>query len=207
MKKMSWLFLMFAFPAVLLAQGTFRVAGKVIDAVTQQPLQGASVFCQNTTIGTVSNAEGNFHLTLNNGGYDLAVSFMGMETQSIRISDNMPEVSSLVIEMKAKEKSLEEVAIVATTEVRNGWEKYGGFLKDNFIGKTANSKECTIDNPEVLRFFYSKKKNRLKVITDSILVIRNKALGYTSSTLLCMNTTMVKHCTPGFLFMKKWKVP
>ncbi|MBX2922398.1 MAG: carboxypeptidase-like regulatory domain-containing protein [Chitinophagaceae bacterium] len=178
MKKMSWLFLMFAFPAVLLAQGTFRVAGKVIDAVTQQPLQGASVFCQNTTIGTVSNAEGNFHLTLNNGGYDLAVSFMGMETQSIRISDNMPEVSSLVIEMKAKEKSLEEVAIVATTEVRNGWEKYGGFLKDNFIGKTANSKECTIDNPEVLRFFYSKKKNRLKVITDSILVIRNKALGY-----------------------------
>ncbi|MBX3254369.1 MAG: carboxypeptidase-like regulatory domain-containing protein [Chitinophagaceae bacterium] len=178
MKKITWLFLMFALPAALLAQGTFRVAGKVIDAATGQPLQGASVFCQNTTIGTASNAEGNFQLTLNNGGYDLAISFMGMETQSVRISDNMPDVGNLVIEMKAKEKSLEEVAIVATTEVRNGWEKYGDFLKDNFIGKTANSKECVIENPEVLRFFYSKKRNRLKVITDSVLVIRNKALGY-----------------------------
>lgn len=178
MKKITWMFLMFALPVFLFAQGTFRVAGKVIDAVTKQPLQGASVFCQNTTIGTASNAEGDFHLVLNNGGYDLAVSFMGMETQSIRISNNMPEVSNLVIEMKAKEKSLEEVAIVATTEVRNGWEKYGDFLKDNFIGKTGNSKECTIENPEVLRFFYSKKKNRLKVITDSIIVIKNKALGY-----------------------------
>ncbi|MGN6438990.1 MAG: carboxypeptidase-like regulatory domain-containing protein [Agriterribacter sp.] len=178
MKKITWLLLLFTLPVVLMAQGTFRVAGKVIDASTKQPLQGASVFCQNTTIGTVTNADGDFHLMLNNGGYDLAISFMGMETQSIRISNNMPEVNSLVIEMKPREKSLEEVAIVATTEVRNGWEKYGTFLTDNFIGKTANSKDCVIENPEVLRFFFSKKKNRLKVITDSILVIRNKALGY-----------------------------
>src|SRR5688500_2906729 len=85
MKKFTWLFLMFTLPVVLMAQG-FRVAGKVIDASTRQPLQGASVFCQNTTIGTVTNADGDFHLMLNNGGYDLAVSFMGMETQSMRIS-------------------------------------------------------------------------------------------------------------------------
>lgn len=150
----------------------------MVDAASKQPLQGASVFCQNTTIGTVTNAEGEFQLTLNNGGYELAISFSGLETQSVRITNSMPEVANLTIEMKPKEKSLEEVAIVATTEVRNGWEKYGDFLKDNFIGKTANSGRCEIANPEVLRFFYSKKKNRLKVITDSVIVIRNNALGY-----------------------------
>lgn len=166
-------------PVVLFAQGNFRVSGKVLDAATKQPLQGASVFCQNTTLGTVTNADGEFHLTLNNGGYDLAISFTGLETQSVRISNNTPDIGNLTIELKPKEKSLEEVAIVATTEVRNGWEKYGDFLKENFIGKTGNSKQCVIENPEVLRFFFSKKKNRLKVITDSILVISNKALGYT----------------------------
>lgn len=165
-------------PVTLWAQGNFRVAGKVIDATTKQPLQGASVFCQNTTVGTVTNADGDFQLMLNNGGYELAVSFMGLETQSVRITNNMPDITSLLIEMKPKEKSLEEVAIVATTEVRNGLEKYGDFVKENFIGKTANSKQCVIENPEVLRFFYSKKRNRLKVITDSVVVIRNSALGY-----------------------------
>lgn len=166
------------FPIAVFAQNNFRVAGKVIDSATQQPLQGASVFCQNTTIGTVTNAGGEFQLNLSNGGYDLVVSFMGLETQSIRISNTMPEAASLVIALKQKEKSLEEVAIVATNEVANGWEKYGAFLTDNFIGKTANSKECEIENPEALRFFYSRKRKRLKVTSDSVLVIRNKALGY-----------------------------
>ncbi len=169
----------FLLPVFLFAQTHFRVAGKVIDSATQQPLQGASVFCQNTTIGTVTNADGEFQLSLGNGGYDLVISFMGLETQSVRVSNTMPEVAALVIELKQKEKNLEEVSIVATTEVQNGWEKYGQFLTDNFIGRTISSKDCVIENPEVLRFFYSRKRKRLKVITDSVLIISNKALGYT----------------------------
>ncbi|MCC7525216.1 MAG: carboxypeptidase-like regulatory domain-containing protein [Chitinophagaceae bacterium] len=161
-----------------ISQESFRVAGKVIDALTQQPLQGASVFCQNTTTGTVTNADGEFRLTVSNGGYDLVVSFMGLETQSLRISNTMPEVSNLTIALRQKEKSMEEVAIVATNEVANGWEKYGQFLAENFIGKTANSNECSIVNPEALRFFYSRKRKRLKVTADTTVVIQNKALGY-----------------------------
>lgn len=178
MIKIIQLLTVLLLPAFALAQGSFRVAGKIIDSLTQQPLQGASVFCQNTTIGTVTNANGEFRLSLSNGGYDLVISFMGLETQSVRISNTMPGVTDLTIALKQKEKSLEEVAIVATNEVANGWEKYGQFLTDNFIGKTANSKECVIENPEVLRFFYSRKRKRLKVTGDSVLVIHNKALGY-----------------------------
>src|SRR5689334_19230993 len=122
MVKLVRILIFLLLPATLWAQGNFRVAGKVVDATSKQPLQGASVFCQNTTIGTVTNAEGEFQLVLNNGGYELAISFSGLETQSVRITNSMPDVASLVIEMKPKEKNLEEVAIVATTEVRNGWE-------------------------------------------------------------------------------------
>jgi hypothetical protein len=179
MLKKHYLLLLIWLPLFSLAQVSFRVTGKVTDASTKQPLQGASVFCQNTTIGTVTNEEGMFNLTLNNGGYDLVISFSGFETQSLRINNTMPEAANLSVELAPKEKSLEEVAIIATNEVKNGWEKYGKFLLDNFLGKTANAQQCLIENPEVLHFFFSKKRNRLKVTADSLLVIQNKALGYT----------------------------
>ena len=98
MQKVFKLLPLLFLPVMLFAQGSFRVAGKIVDAVTKQPLQGASVFCQNTTVGTVSNAEGDFSLNLSNGGYDLVVSFMGLETQSVRISNTMPEITNRVIE-------------------------------------------------------------------------------------------------------------
>lgn len=179
MQKLLKLLPVLLLPVFLFAQGSFRVAGKVIDASTKQPLQGASVFCQNTTIGTVTNETGEFHLTLNNGGYELAVSFSGLETQSIRINNTMPDVADLTVELKPKEKNLEEIAIVATNEVKNGWEKYGKFLTDNFIGSTVNGQECTIENPQALHFFFSKKRNRLKITADTIITIQNKSLGYT----------------------------
>ncbi|MBI3883811.1 MAG: hypothetical protein HY305_06280, partial [Sphingobacteriales bacterium] len=82
------------------------------------------------------------------------------------------------IETKPKEKELEEVAIVSTSEVKNGWEKYGGFFEENFIGKTKLGRNCTIQNYQVLKFYYSKKKNRLKIRAAEPLEIVNNALGY-----------------------------
>ena len=61
---------------------TFSIAGKVIDVKSGQPLAGASVFCQNTTIGTISKDDGAFSMRLNNGGYvqltTMLTSFLGV---------------------------------------------------------------------------------------------------------------------------------
>jgi hypothetical protein len=153
------------------------VKGIVLDA-NQQPLAGASVFLQNTTIGTLTNSLGQFSITAPSGGYDIVVSFTGFETQSQRVSRQTEGLDSLKFILKEKEKSLEEVAVVATTEVKNGLEKYGDFFMGQFIGQTENSALCQIENPQVLRFFFSKKRNRLKVIASEDLIIMNKALGY-----------------------------
>jgi hypothetical protein len=156
----------------------FIASGKVIDKLSGQGLTGASVFCQNTTLGTTTNSVGEFSLNLASGGYDLVVSFSGYETFSVRINNNTENISSLKIELKQKEKSLEEVSVTVTNEVKDGWEKYGGFFREQFLGMTSNSSQCTIENPETLRFFYSKKKNRLKVTAREDLRVSNKALGY-----------------------------
>ena len=176
MKKILLCISLFTLPLIMFAQ--YKVSGVVVDEKTQQPLAGASVFCQNTTIGTLTNSNGEFSISVPSGGYDIVVSYTGYETQSQRISKQTENIGAMKFVLKEKEKNMEEVAVVATTEVRNGLEKYGDFFKEHFIGITENSALCQIENPQVLRFFYSKKKNRLKIISDQDIIINNKALGY-----------------------------
>jgi len=155
-----------------------HISGRVISSETGQPLAAASVFAQNTTLGTATDAEGNFKLYLPAGGYDIVVTFTGYQTESKRISMGEAGNDNLQFNLKQKEKELAEVSVVATGEVTDGWEKYGSFFKDQFIGKTLNSQQATIQNPAALRFFYSKKRNRLKVLASEPLLIENFALGY-----------------------------
>ena len=61
--KKSVLFLLIAFSSITaFAQSGYSISGKIIDQETKLPLQGASVFAENTTIGTATNNDGLFHL-------------------------------------------------------------------------------------------------------------------------------------------------
>ena len=157
----------------------FFVKGKVTDATTKTPLAGASVFAENTTIGAVTNEEGDFKIWLPDGGYSLVVTFTGYETEIVRVSRTISQEGNINFELTEKVKALEAVNIVITNEVKNGWEKYGAFFRDNFIGKSAFGQQCVIKNPEDLRFFFNKKRNTLKVLADEPLIVENPALGYT----------------------------
>lgn len=156
----------------------FLVHGKVIDKNTNAPLAGASVFAQNTTIGEATDANGDFSIRLPSGGYSLVTTFTGYETEMIRVNASS-ENDSLLFELDPAEKSLEAVTISISNEVPDGWEKYGNFFTDNFIGQTEFSKLCFIKNPEVLHFYFNKKRNSLKVLAKEPLVVDNFALGYT----------------------------
>lgn len=158
------------------SQSAFTASGQVIDDSTGQPLAGASVFCRNTTLGTITGTDGFFRLQLPAGGYDLVISYTGYETQEQHINGN--NASGLAIRLKAKDKSLSEVTIAGSTEVPDGYAKYGTFFINNFIGTTPNAEKCSLQNPEVLQFFFSKKRNRLKVRSKEDLIINNDALGY-----------------------------
>ena len=175
---MATLFLFTSLAAV--AQTSYYVVkGKIIDKVTRAPLQGASVFAQNTTLGVASDASGDFSIRLPEGGYSLIVTYTGYETESIRISHTSSLNDSMVFELSPKEKALEEVSVAITTQVKDGWQKYGEFFTENFIGQTKFGKQCVIKNPEVLHFYFSKKRNRLKVLAKEPLIVDNFALGYT----------------------------
>lgn len=156
----------------------FTVSGQVVDQKTGLAMPGASVFCQNTTVGTTSNNEGRFFLRMGNGGYDMIISYTGYETKVIRISNGNKTNDSLHIELKEQDKSMGEVVVAGSALVADGWNKYGQFFFDNFIGTSPNAQQCTIENKEALKFYFYKKRNKLKVRCDSNLVVINNALGY-----------------------------
>ena len=58
MKKLRFLILVLTTGLSLITAAQFTVSGTVLDSVTREPLFNASVFCQNTTSGTVTNKEG-----------------------------------------------------------------------------------------------------------------------------------------------------
>jgi hypothetical protein len=171
-KKLFSLILLCGFIHPAFAQ--YIVSGRVVDSATQEPMYRASVFCQGTTLGTSTDKDGYFQLTLRSGGYDLTVSYTGYGSQTQRIN----EAANLSIQLVKKDNSLSEVVLRSGNEVTDGWEKYGAFFQANFIGESNFAKSCVIRNPEVLRFFFYKKSNRLKVLADEPLQIVNPSLGY-----------------------------
>jgi hypothetical protein len=175
LKKLSFLVAFSFFGSCLLAQSI--ISGQVVDADTKLPLEGASVFCQNTTIGAVTSKEGTYKVSLNKGGYELIVSYTGYQSkrQNVDASGNR----TINFELSKEDKSLGEVVIQASNEVKDGWEKYGAFFKAHFIGATPFAQQCELKNPEAVKFYYYKRSDKLKVLATEPLVIANYALGYT----------------------------
>ena len=80
MKKfLPLLFFFLTGPAGLLAQT--RLSGSVKDAENGQPLDFVSVSVKGTTVGTATDAQGNFTLSLPPKSSTLVVSYVGYETQ------------------------------------------------------------------------------------------------------------------------------
>jgi hypothetical protein len=174
MQKLRIIFLSLLCGFSFFSYAQFVVTGTILDSASREPLQAASVFCQNTTQGTVTNKQGEFSLSLKSGGYDLIITYTGYQTQIIRVSEN----KRLDIVMIKEEKNLGEVVLKSSNEVANGWEKYGDFFTKNFIGATPNAGQTVLLNPEVLKFYYYKRSNKLKVLATDMVQIANNALGY-----------------------------
>lgn len=175
MPRIIFLFCSFLFTLHALAQGT--ITGVVTDAETKLPLEGASVFAQNTTLGAVTKNDGSFKLNLSRGGYELVISFTGYVSQRITVEGNGD--NALNIHLQKEDKSLSEVVITNSYEVGDGWEKHGRFFISNFLGTTPFADNTVLLNPEALKFYYYKKSDKLKVLATEPLRIQNNALGYT----------------------------
>jgi len=85
---------------------TNSVRGKVVDS-NGEPLPGANVVVEGTTIGTVTDLDGNYSITIPNNSSQLTFSFIGFNSKTLPISNS---VMNIALEESAME--LEEVVVI-----------------------------------------------------------------------------------------------
>ena len=170
------LIILFFLLSVQVATAQKILKGKIVIAGSAQPVASASVFINNTSIGTIANEQGEFVLEkIPTNKFDLIVSCMSYETNVQSIDINTVS-AFLLIELKPKPVELHEVVIGGHNS--EGWKKWGDFFIDNFIGTSSFAKETKIVNADSVHFWFNKKENALHVYANTPLIIENKALGY-----------------------------
>lgn len=94
------------------AQDTFILKGKVISAVDQTTLPGASIRVKDTSMGVITGADGEFSMRLPQGEHTLTISFIGYMTSSLTIT--LPTDEDLLIRLEEGDMDLETVEVVST---------------------------------------------------------------------------------------------
>ena len=105
---MKKIYLLFIFLSVAATAQTVTVKGFLKDAVSNEAIISASIGVKNTAIGTISNEEGNFQLTLPKNG-EVVISFIGYKSVVIPANDFGSDVK--IIALETDEQMLEEVII------------------------------------------------------------------------------------------------
>jgi len=94
-------------------RGTLR--GTIIDAGTGEPIMGANVMIENTSIGTVTDFDGNYTLKVEDGIYNLKITALGYASLTIqKVTIIGKKVKSLDISLKSEDEQLEEVVITSS---------------------------------------------------------------------------------------------
>ncbi len=123
---MKFHFFRFLFPIATIlffvnAHAQKDISNTVVDFSTQMPIESASVYIENTTIGTVTNVDGKFLLSVPDEHINdtLVVSSIGYKSFRTPIN-NFDETFSIYLEEDVA--SLDEVLIVGSTRPKTGNE-------------------------------------------------------------------------------------
>jgi TonB-linked SusC/RagA family outer membrane protein len=101
------------------AQDKISVSGTVVDG-KGEPIIGASVLEAGTTNGSVTDLDGNFKLSVSSDNSTLRISYIGFQTQNIRVNGQR----SIKVTLLEDSKTIQEVVVVG----------YGAQKKESVIG-------------------------------------------------------------------------
>ena len=121
-KKLTSVLLFLALGSGMVSAQTSKVIGKVTDE-NGEPVIGASIIVKGTTVGTVTDFDGNFILDVPTDGKQLVISYIGMKSQEVVVSPRMN------VTLVSDTQNLDEVVVTA----------YGTSAKGAFTGSAGSS--------------------------------------------------------------------
>src|SRR5215207_874178 len=113
-----------------------RITGKVLDAQTQQPLQGVTINVKGTNTTVVSNSDGSFSIVAPSSTSTLVVSYVGFNAQEIKVGDQ----TSLNVVMATNNNRLDDIVVVG----------YGSQKKSDVTGSMISLKPADFNKGVVL---------------------------------------------------------
>jgi TonB-linked SusC/RagA family outer membrane protein len=130
---LSFVFLLLFFCMPGKAQNTSTITGKVMDQ-NGNPLPGAIVKLKNTTIGTMTGAEGNYRIQVQEPKGTLVFSMIGYTTQEIDISGR----KTIDVKLTEESNALNEIVVVG----------YGTQLKKDLTGAISVVKASDVQKKQ-----------------------------------------------------------
>lgn len=125
------------------------VSGKVLDN-KGEPLAGASVIVEGTTIGTVTDMDGNYTITIPHNASQLSYSYVGFITQTLPITNNIMHVT-----LEENTLALDEVVVVGYGTKKSGLSnmlqgKLAGIAADKSSIKIRGTSSIAIPTTQVV---------------------------------------------------------
>lgn len=175
-KRALLLFLILLFTDSVSAQAIYSVSGSVKNDSDLSPIAGAQIFLNGSTIGTLSDSDGNFILSdIPEGTHILIVRNLGYKSIELLINTDELETNYSLL-LRETVYNLDEVVVKPNTE---DWKYNFEQFQKIFIGDGPFSENTKIKNEEVLNFDFNIEKRTLNAFAYERLVIENKDLGYT----------------------------
>lgn len=134
-KFASLLAMLLLFFTAVFAQ-TRTITGKVFDATDGTPLAGVTVAAGKT--GVQTDSEGNFSITVSPDTKSLTITFVGYQTQQVKISSE----SNYSVPLSSSNQSLEEVVVVG----------YGTQKKKEVTGNLASVSGAAVSSRPIQSF-------------------------------------------------------
>ena len=122
MKKLLLTGLAFFVGLITLFAQTRQITGTVTSALDRAPIPGATVMVKGTTVGTVTNVDGKYTLTVPEVNETIVFSFVGMKTKEVEITGTVVDVV-----LESDVIGVDEVMVVA----------YGTAKKESFTGSAS----------------------------------------------------------------------
>jgi len=165
-KSRFWLVIAFLCGLIVTAGAqNIQVQGKVTRKLTGETLAGANVSVNGTGIATITDASGNFKLTIPQKGKTITVSFVGMNTVDRKINSSGIEY----FQLEDKTNALNDVVVVG----------YGTQKVTNVSGAISVVKAADIEKANAVRV-----EDALQGRASGVNIIQSGSPGVTPTVLI-----------------------
>src|ERR1051325_9681315 len=106
MGKFTFLWVLLLLSFSVLAQER-KITGRIIDRENREPIIGATISVKGTNVSTQSSRDGSFSITIPKSPTTLVISYVGMGTQDVPVTDQ----SNLSVVLESTSASMNEVVV------------------------------------------------------------------------------------------------